>query len=80
MRLVMFWLSGPNEGQMDKRGMCGLVVRIARRSCRAFQMIGWAISVFADERVNLLRRCAFYLEMGHIDLEKESFLYQLLLE
>ena len=32
----MFWLGGPNEGQMDKRGVCGLVVRIARRSCRAF--------------------------------------------
>ena len=41
-------------------------------------MIGWAISVVADERRgNLFRRSAFYPETGRIDLEKEPFFYQL---
>ena len=35
-RLVRFWLGALKEGRMDKRRVCGLVVRIARRSCGAF--------------------------------------------
>ena len=35
-RLVTFWRGGLKEGQMDKRGLCGFVVRTARRSFGAF--------------------------------------------